>query len=193
MSLTIIAGLGNPGPDYLWTRHNAGFMVLDRLSASTGIPVTQRKFSSFCGEGNWTGKRLLLLKPQTFMNVSGRAVAEALRFHKATPAHLVVVHDDLDIPFGQVKLKPGGGHGGHNGLRSIAAELGTGDFLRVRVGIGRPPRGDSVSYVLGKFSQEEAGSLADVLDGGVDLLELLLREGAPKAMSIFNSRNFLAT
>ena len=191
MSMTVIAGLGNPGPDYSWTRHNAGFMVLDRLAASVGIPVVQKKFASFCGEGNWAGKRILLLKPQTFMNVSGRAVAEAVRFHKLTPAGLVVVHDDLDIPFGQVKLKPGGGHGGHNGLRSIMAEIGTGDFLRVRVGIGRPVKGDSVGYVLGKFRQEEMSDLAAVLDGAVDLLELLLREGAPKAMSTFNSRVFL--
>ena len=145
----LIVGLGNPGPKYLWTRHNAGFMVLDRLSALAGIPITRKSFSGLSGEGSFQGERLLLLKPQTFMNLSGRSVGEALHFHKLSLSDLIVVHDDLDIPFGRVKLKEGGGHGGHNGLRSLVQDLGSGQFLRVRVGIGRPLHGDAANHIAG--------------------------------------------
>src|SRR6202007_1523719 len=127
--------LGNPGSKYQWTRHNAGFMVLDRFAQLAGISVTKKNFSGLYGEGTFRGERLLLLKPQTFMNLSGRSVAEALRFHKLSLQDLIVIHDDLDIPFGRVKLKEGGGHAGHNGLRSLMQELGNGQFVRLRVGI----------------------------------------------------------
>jgi PTH1 family peptidyl-tRNA hydrolase len=131
MSITLIVGLGNPGLKYQWTRHNAGFMVLDRLSDLAGIPVARKRYSGLYGEGSWNGAHLLLLKPQTFMNLSGRSVSEAMRFHKLSFKDLVVIHDDLDIPFGSVKLKEGGGHAGHNGLRSLVSELGGGGFVRV--------------------------------------------------------------
>lgn len=186
----LIAGLGNPGPQYSWTRHNAGFMVLDRLSRLSGISITKKAFSGLAGEGNWEGERMILLKPLTFMNLSGRSVAEALRFYKLSLSDLIVIHDDLDIPFGKLKLKEGGGHGGHNGLRSLAKELGSPDFVRVRVGIGRPVHGDTVNYVLANFGKEEMDSLLGVLDGAVDALEMLLKEGLPKAMSIFHAKEF---
>ena len=189
MSVRLIAGLGNPGPEYHETRHNAGFMVLDRLADSAGIPVTRRSFSGFCGEGRWHGNRLFLLKPQTYMNLSGRSIAEALRYYKLPLEHLIVIHDELDIPFGQVKVKEGGGHGGHNGLRSLMTELGSGDFLRVRVGIGRPLKGDPVKYVLAPFSKDETTVLPRVVDGVCDLLGLLLREGVPKTMSLYNRKD----
>lgn len=192
MSVKLIVGLGNPGSKYLWTRHNAGFMVLDRLAALASIPMSRKSFSGICGEGSWDGERLLLLKPQTFMNLSGRSVAEALRFHKLGPHELIVIHDDLDIPFGRVKVKDSGGHGGHNGLRSLSAELGGGGFIRVRVGIGRPLHGDVVDYVLQNFSKNEMADLPQLLDGVVDLLQLLLKEGAPKAMSLYNNRDLLS-
>ncbi len=192
MAAKLIAGLGNPGSKYLWTRHNAGFMVLDRLSQRADIPVTRKTFSGLFGEGNYEGERLLLLKPQTFMNLSGRSVNPALHFHRLSLKDLFVIHDDLDIPFGQVKLKEGGGHAGHNGLRSLMQELGSGEFVRVRVGIGRPVRGDAADYVLSPFSREETVQLPRLLDGIVDLLELLLREGMPKAMSLYNNRNLVA-
>ena len=188
MAAKLIVGLGNPGPQYSWTRHNAGFMVLDRLSRLSGIPVTRKAFSAFAGDGNWGGERLYLLKPQTFMNLSGRSVAEALRFYKLSLADLIVIHDDLDIPFGSVKLKEGGGHGGHNGLRSLAQELGSSEYARIRVGIGRPPHGDVVNYVLANFAKGEMDALLEVLDGALDALEMLLKEGMPKAMSIFNGK-----
>ncbi|GFO61139.1 peptidyl-tRNA hydrolase [Geomonas silvestris] len=188
MAAKLIVGLGNPGPQYSWTRHNAGFMVLDRLSRQTGISVTKKAFSGLSGDGNWAGERVILLKPQTFMNLSGRSVAEALRFYKLTPADLIVIHDDLDIPYGSVRLKLGGGHGGHNGLRSIDQELGNKEYLRVRMGIGRPVHGDVSNYVLSNFFKEETDSLLNVLDGVIDAMEMLLREGLPKAMSIHHSK-----
>ncbi len=192
MAAKLIVGLGNPGPQYLWTRHNAGFMVLDRLAHLAGIAVTRKNFSGLSGEGSWQGERILLLKPQTFMNLSGRSVAEALRFYKLSLADLIIIHDDLDIPFGRIKLKEGGGHGGHNGLSSLSQVLGSGDFPRVRIGIGRPLHGDVVNYVLSNFSREEMVDLPSILDGTVDLLELLIKEGIPKAMSIYNNRDLVA-
>ena len=189
MAVKLIVGLGNPGPQYQWTRHNAGFMVLDRLSHLAEIPVTKKGFSGLCGEGNWQGERLLLLKPLTYMNLSGRSVAEAVRFHKISLEEVIVIHDDLDIPFGRVKLKKGGGHGGHNGLRSLLSELGSGDFTRIRMGIDRPSRGDVVDYVLTPFSREETGRLPQLLDGAVDVLASLLVEGLAKTMSLYNNRD----
>ena len=190
MAAKLIVGLGNPGPQYSWTRHNAGFMVLDRLSRQAGISVTRKAFSGLSGDGSFAGERVILLKPQTFMNLSGRSVAEALRFHKLTLADLIVIHDDLDIPFGKLRLKEGGGHGGHNGLRSIGQLLGSPDYLRVRVGIGRPLHGDVSNYVLSNFLKEEMDRLQDVLDGVIDAMEMLLTEGLPKAMSIHHSKDY---
>jgi PTH1 family peptidyl-tRNA hydrolase len=191
MSTKMIVGLGNPGSKYLWTRHNAGFMVLDRLSQISGIPVTKKRYSGYYGEGNWKNDRLLLLKPQTFMNLSGQSVSEALRFHKLELKDLLVIHDDLDIPYGRVKVKEGGGHAGHNGLRSLVSELGGGGFMRVRVGIGRPLFGDAADYVLSNFSKDELAVLPHMIEGIIDLLVLYLRDGLGKAMSIYNNRNLL--
>jgi len=192
MAVKLIVGLGNPGARYQWTRHNAGFMVLDRLSHLAGITVAKKGSSSLTGEGFWQGQRLILLKPQTFMNLSGRSVAEVARFHKIPCEDIIVVHDDLDISFGHVRLKKGGGHGGHNGLRSIIADFGVRDFLRLRIGIGRPVRGDVVDYVLNPFSTVEMKDLAAVLDGAVDILESLFSDGLEKTMSLHNNRDFLA-
>lgn len=191
MSTFVIAGLGNPGPQYQWTRHNAGFLFLDRLAASENLSISRRNFSGLAGEWSHGGHRLVLLKPQTFMNRSGYSVMPALQFHKAPLTQLIVVHDELDLPFGAVRFKQGGGHGGHNGLRSIMEQLGRGDFLRLRIGIGRPPHGDTSSYVLGTIPPADMEQLPRVLDGGRDMLEMMLGEGLPKAMSLYNNRNFL--
>jgi PTH1 family peptidyl-tRNA hydrolase len=190
MATKLIVGLGNPGPKYQETRHNAGFMVLDRLAETIRLSVDRTKFASLCGEGNWLGERLVLIKPQTFMNLSGRAVADAARFYKVPPADIVVVHDELDLPYGQIRLKEGGGHGGHNGLRSIIAELGSADFLRLRIGIGRPDKGSAEKYVLAPFTAEESGFVRHVTEGACEALAMLLQEGLPKAMSIFHARIF---
>ena len=190
MAAKLIVGLGNPGSRYQGTRHNAGFMVLDRLAETLRIAIDRTKFAGLYGEANWCGERLVLIKPQTFMNLSGRVVADAARFHKIPPADIVVIHDELDLPFGQLRLKEGGGHGGHNGLRSIIAELGSPDFLRMRIGIGRPDKGSAEKYVLSPFPPEEAGFVRHVADGACEALEMLLREGLPKTMSIFHARTF---
>ncbi|MCL2760895.1 MAG: aminoacyl-tRNA hydrolase [Desulfuromonadales bacterium] len=192
MATKLIVGLGNPGPKYLWTRHNAGFIVLDRFTTLNNIPVTKKSFSGLYGEGNFANNRLLLLKPQTYMNISGRAVAEALRFHKLLPSDIIVIHDDLDISYGQVRIKENGGHGGHNGLRSIHQEIGSDNYIRIRIGIGHPTHGDAADYVLTPFDKSEMPSLPAVVDSAVDALETLLREDVKKAMTLFNNRNLIS-
>lgn len=191
MSTFIIAGLGNPGPTYQWTRHNAGFLFLDRLAHLENSSINRKSFSGLAGEWNYSHSRHILLKPQTFMNLSGRAVMQALQFYKLPLSRLIVVHDELDLPFGTVRFKQGGGHGGHNGLRSIMEQLGKGDFIRLRIGIGKPPHGDTVNYVLGTIPPDQMEALPRVLDGGLEMLEMMLKEGLPKAMSLYNNKNFL--
>lgn len=191
MSTYIVAGLGNPGPTYQWTRHNAGFLFLDRLADQENISISKKSFSGFCGELNFAGHRLILLKPQTFMNLSGNAVMQALQFHKLPLSNLIVIHDELDLPFGSARFKNGGGHGGHNGLRSIIENLGKGDFIRLRIGIGKSPHGDTTGHVLGKIPPDQMEGLSRVLDGGIKMLEVMLKEGLPKSMSLYNNKNFL--
>jgi peptidyl-tRNA hydrolase, PTH1 family len=191
METLIIAGLGNPGPKYHWTRHNAGFLFLDRLAHLEGLSITRKQFGGLTAEWERKGKRLVLLKPQTFMNLSGRSVMPALQFYKLKPEQLIVVHDEIDLPLGTARLKQGGGHGGQNGLRSIMEQLGRGDFLRLRLGIGRPLHGEVTNHVLGTFSPSEMEGFAKVLDGALEMLETALDDGVPKAMSLYNNRNYL--
>lgn len=191
MSTYIIAGLGNPGPTYQWTRHNAGFLFLDRLAHLENISVSKKSFSGLAGEWSFAGHRLILLKPQTFMNLSGTSVMQSLQFHKLPLSNLIVIHDELDLPFGTVRFKQGGGHGGHNGLRSIMENLGKGDFTRLRIGIGKAPHGDTTGHVLGKFPPEQMEGLSLILDGGIEMLEVMLNEGIAKSMSLYNNKNFL--
>ena len=191
MSTYIIAGLGNPGPAYQWTRHNAGFLFLDRLAHLENISISKKAFSGLSGEGNLCDHRLILLKPQTFMNLSGKSVMQALQFHKLPLSQLIVVHDELDLSFGTVRFKNGGGHGGHNGLRSIMENLGKGDFIRLRIGIGKSPYGDTTDHVLGKIPPDQMEGLSRVLDGGMEMLEVMLKEGLAKSMSLYNNKNFL--
>jgi PTH1 family peptidyl-tRNA hydrolase len=190
METLVIAGLGNPGPKYQWTRHNAGFLFLDRIAQLEGLSINRKQFGGLTAEWERKGKRLILLKPQTFMNLSGRSIMPALQFYKLKPEQLIVVHDEIDLPLGAARLKQGGGHGGQNGLRSIMEQLGRGDFLRLRLGIGRPVHGEVTDYVLGNFSPHDMEIVARVLDGALDMLELALDEGVPKAMSLFNSKDY---
>lgn len=190
MDTYVIAGLGNPGPKYHWTRHNAGFLFLDRIAHLEGLSITRKQFGGLTAEWTRNGKRLVLLKPQTFMNLSGRSVQPALQFYKVKPEQLIVVHDEIDLPLGTARLKQGGGHGGQNGLRSIMEQLGKGDFLRLRLGIGRPLHGEVTNYVLGTFTPPEMETFARVLDGALELLETALDEGVPKAMSLYNNKNY---
>lgn len=191
MKQLIIAGLGNPGSQYQWTRHNAGFLFLDRLAQLQNISLTKKAFSGLTGEWRLFDTRITIVKPDTFMNLSGRSVLQALQFFKLNSTNLLVVHDDLDLPFGTVRLKQGGGHGGHNGLRSIMELTGKNDFIRLRIGIGRPLHGDTVNYVLGNFPPDQMEGMANVLDGALDMVKMYLEEGLPKSMSLFNNKNFI--
>jgi len=186
----LVVGLGNPGPGYSGNRHNVGHMALAVLADRASARFKNHKTSADVAEGRSfaAGPKLVFAKPSTFMNVSGGPVAELLRFYKIEPARLIVLHDELDIPFDSVRLKFGGGHGGHNGLRDIIARIGTGDFTRVRIGIGRPPgRQPAADYVLRDFSGEERELLSNVLVDAADATELIASEGLTVAQLKFHS------
>lgn len=171
----IVAGLGNPGDEYAGTRHNAGFMVVDELCRRGEGRLSKHKGGALVATVRLVGERVVLAQPQTFMNLSGGPVASVLQYFSGSIDRLIVVHDELDLPFGSLRLKLGGGDGGHNGLRSIRQSLGTGDYLRVRVGIGRPPgRQRSVDYVLCRFSVSERQHISYEVDRAADTVEALL-------------------
>ncbi|HEY8370827.1 MAG TPA: aminoacyl-tRNA hydrolase [Thermodesulfobacteriota bacterium] len=198
--MRIIAGLGNPGPQYETTRHNVGFLVVDALADAHGLVFGPRKFDALTARGRVAGEEVLLAKPLTYMNLCGRSLAPLAAFHKVAPSDLLVVHDDLDLELGRIQLRERGGDGGHNGLRSIIAELGTRDFARLRVGIGRPRppegappgaaaaarRGQVVDYVLSPFTDEELPILERVIARAVEAIESVLRDGIARAMNRFN-------
>ncbi len=182
----LIAGLGNPGAKYHNNRHNIGFMVVDELARRWGVTYRE-KFKGFHGKGLMRSTDIHLLKPQTFMNVSGVSVGAAASFFKQGPENVIVIHDELDLDYGVVRLKRGGGHAGHNGLRSIFSHYGK-DFARVRVGIGRP-RGENVtSHVLGDFSKDELPQLGAVVDLAADAVERVVEDGLVPAMNDINQR-----
>ena len=184
-----VAGLGNPGRKYEQTRHNAGFLVVDRLAERWGIDCSKKQFGALVGDGAIRHERCVLAKPQTFMNRSGHPLRSLLGFYKAEVDQLIVIHDDMDIPFGELKLKQGGGHGGHNGLRDTHKHFGGGDYFRVRFGVGRPPQGwDSADYVLGKWSGIERDGLDHAVDRAADAVEALLRDGLVAAQNTFHAR-----
>jgi len=176
--ITLVVGLGNPGPGYAGNRHNVGFMVLEELLRRVGGRLTSHKAGADVLETRLAGRRVVLARPRSFMNVSGPAVAGTARFFTIPPTDVVVVHDDLDLEYGVLKLKRGGGEGGHNGLRSVSACLGTRDYLRVRFGIGRPPgRMDPADFVLRDFSAEQRRELDLLVDRCADAVEQLLTQG----------------
>ncbi|MGV9680034.1 aminoacyl-tRNA hydrolase [Nocardia sp. NPDC003482] len=173
----LVVGLGNPGPEYERTRHNVGFLVADVLAERVGGRFTvHKKSGADLLEARLDGRKVLLAKPRSFMNVSGRPVAALARFFSVPPTEVIVVHDELDLPFGTIRLKRGGGEGGHNGLRSVSSSLTTKDYLRVRFGIGRPPgRQDPADFVLKPFSSPERKELPVIVEQAADAVELLLR------------------
>jgi len=183
----LVVGLGNPGKKYLGNRHNVGFMAVERLADDKRLPEWREKFSGVYSRGD----ELMVLKPMTFMNVSGDSVQPAAAFVKVEPAQIVVLHDELDLPWGDVRLKLGGGHAGHNGLRSIIGRLGTPDFVRVRIGIGRPPagfRGEVADFVLQDFDSAERAELPDVLARAVSAVNAVLEKGFAAAQNTVNTR-----
>ena len=188
----LVVGLGNPGPAYAGNRHNVGAMVLDELAARAGIRLSPGKGArarALSGEGRLAGRRVVLARPTTYMNESGGPVRGLLDYHSIPLADLVVIHDDLDLPFATVRLKRGGGEGGHNGLRSITRSTGGKDYLRVRVGIGRPPgRQDPADFVLRDFSAVERKELDLILAEAADATELLLERGLEMAQNEVHPR-----
>jgi PTH1 family peptidyl-tRNA hydrolase len=181
----LVVGLGNPGPQYAKTRHNVGFMVADLLAARLGAPFKVHKRSGAeIVTGRLGNRSVVVAKPRTFMNESGRHIGPLAKFYSVSPADMIVIHDELDIDFGKIRLKLGGGEGGHNGLRSVANALGTKDFQRVRIGIGRPPgRKDPAAFVLEPFTAAERAELATICELAADATELLIAAGLEPAQN----------
>ncbi|MGV9819561.1 aminoacyl-tRNA hydrolase [Nocardia xishanensis] len=181
----LVVGLGNPGPEYERTRHNVGFLVADVLAERVGGRfAVHKKSGADLLQARLDGRQVLLAKPRSYMNLSGRPVAALARFFSVPPTEVIVVHDELDLPFGAVKLKRGGGEGGHNGLRSISSALTTKDYVRTRIGIGRPPgRQDPADFVLKPFSAPERKEVPVIVEQAADAVELLLRVGLETAQN----------
>ncbi|MFQ6100563.1 MAG: aminoacyl-tRNA hydrolase [Anaerolineae bacterium] len=189
---SLIVGLGNPGPRYAANRHNIGFRCLERLAAAHNLAFDKRQKQARVALGTIHGRRVILAQPQTFMNESGRAAVPLARFYQVPPEHMLVVYDDLDLSLGRVRLRPEGGSGGHKGMQSIIKHLGSQNFPRLRIGIGRPSeRMDPAAYVLQDFSAEEEPLLEETLERAVAAIETWLREGIEVAMSRYN-RGLLA-
>jgi len=184
----LIVGLGNPGPKYANNRHTVGFMVVDALAERWGAPALRDKFQGMFAKACFARREALLLKPMTFMNLSGDSVQRAMRFFKVPLTNVLVIHDEMDLPFGQLRLKLGGGTAGHNGLKSMIQCCGGNDFVRLRFGIDRPRSGRPEGYVLSDFAAVERAELPDVIDRAAVGVEDVLRDGAALAMNRFNRR-----
>ncbi|MFZ5650590.1 MAG: aminoacyl-tRNA hydrolase [Bacillota bacterium] len=184
----LVVGLGNPGREYAFTRHNMGFRLVDLLAARLNTPVDKNLFKSITGRGLLHGKTVILAKPQTYMNLSGNSVAALMNWFKATPSDLVVAYDDVDLPPGKIRLRPHGGHGGHRGMESIIEKTGTGGFARVRIGVGRPPNPgyDTADWVLGRLSEEEEKLAGEALERAAEAVITLINEGIDAAMNRYN-------
>ena len=189
-AMYLIVGLGNPGNRYRVTRHNIGFMVLEKLAAQLEIQLKQKSFNALWGKGTLTGNNILLAEPQTFMNLSGTAVRQLQSFFKTDISKIIVIHDDLDLPFGAIRLKEGGGTAGHKGLASIESNLGTSDFMRVRLGIGKPVDKSRIEgYVLEPFRKEERDLLPDVISRAADASTEIVLNGLQKAIGKYQTKN----
>jgi PTH1 family peptidyl-tRNA hydrolase len=190
--MKLIVGLGNPGPKYDGTRHNIGFMVVRKLAEVAGIALTRQGHQGVYGVGRCGKEEATLLLPQTFMNLSGASVCSAHQSLGIAPGDLIVVHDDIDLPFGRLRIRRNGGHGGHNGLRSIASTLGT-DFYRIKVGVGRPITTDAdvAAHVLSAFSSLEKKQLDTVISAACTVVVTLINQGEAQAMNDFNNRELL--
>jgi PTH1 family peptidyl-tRNA hydrolase len=184
----LVVGLGNPGQSYAGTRHNAGYLVVDALAGRAGDRLRSHRSRTDVAEIRLAGRRLILARPRSYMNTAGGPVAALRGYYRIEPTQMIVVHDELDIPFGTIRLKRGGGDNGHNGLRSLTAAMKTRDYFRVRVGIGRPPgRMDPADYVLRDFSAAERKELPLVVDRAADAVEMLLAEGLEPAQNRFHA------
>ena len=187
--MKLLVGLGNPGEKYQATRHNIGFMVAQQVALNNQIALKKKGYQGLYGVGRAATRETTILLPQTFMNCSGSSVMAAYRSLGIVPGDLIVIYDDLDLPFGRMRIKRDGGHGGHNGLRDIVAVLGQNDFIRLKVGIGRPEHGNVTGHVLSRFDPDEQKLLPRLLDSAVDAIETILRDGVLEAMNSFNNFN----
>ena len=188
--MIVIAGLGNPGREYINTRHNVGFMVIDRLAEKYGIDVTEKKHKGLIGKGVIEGQKVILAKPQTYMNSSGECLRELTDYYKPdTETEVIVVYDDITLDVGGIRVRKKGSAGGHNGMKSIIAHLGTENFHRVRVGIGeKPPKMDLADWVLGHFHKEDEENLKRAVDQACEAVKLIMAGNADEAMNIYNRK-----
>ncbi len=185
----LIAGLGNPGSTYDNTRHNIGFESVERTAERLGVKIVKKKFLSLCGEAFWSSEKLLLMKPQTFMNASGEAVRKASEFYSIPIDRIVVIHDELDLKLGVIKISRGGGAAGHNGVKSVINSLGSKDFARIRMGIGKPQqRIAGADYVLSKFTVAERDLMEKMIDTSTTATLEVISDGVDSAMNIYNGQ-----
>ena len=185
--MLIIAGLGNPGKEYENTRHNAGFMVMDALAEKIGADISEKKHKALCGKGVIGGEKVILMKPQTYMNSSGESIRAAADYYKVDPAEFIVIYDDISLVPGGIRIRKKGSAGGHNGIKNIIAHLGTQEFPRVRIGVGeKPARMDLADYVLGRFPKEEAETMTTAFKDGAAAVVDMMTEGVEAAMNHFN-------
>jgi len=188
----MIAGLGNPGNEYIDSRHNIGFQVIDSLSEDLNVLSAKTKMTAMIADTRWEGYRLFLIKPLGYMNRSGSVLYEVARYFHIDISHLIVVHDDVDIQMGRIKIKQKGGHGGHNGIRSVIESLGSDEFYRVRIGIGRPSlQGSMTNHVLGNFHADEKEQVKIVIETAVRSIKTILLKGISQAMNQFNNKQIL--
>ena len=184
----VICGLGNPGKKYANTRHNMGFITIDQLAEKHDIKVDKVKFKALVGEGRIAGQKVLLVKPQTYMNLSGESVQEVMHFYKLDPEELIVIYDDLDLEAGALRLRKFGSAGTHNGMRSVVQHLNSDRFPRIRLGIGANGKRDIIDHVIGGFTKEEVPVLEEAVTKAVAAVECMLAEGIDRAMSQYNSK-----
>jgi len=188
MPVKAFIGLGNPGSKYANTRHNIGFMVLDKLVGKLGGDISRSKFSGLWGQVTIGDRRIYFLKPQTYMNLSGESVGQFLAYFKIKPSEILIIHDDLDLPLGRIKLVRKGGSGGHKGIRSVIAILGTENFCRMKIGIGRPRYGEDVEkFVLSPFYSDEKETLEKIVEIAVHGLIMVAEKGIDRAMNVLNA------
>lgn len=183
----MMAGLGNPGEKYARTRHNIGFLVIDQLAAMLSLPIEKSRFDALYARGRLDGAGLVLAKPLSYMNRSGFPLQKLSSYFKIPLENIVIIHDDLDLEFGKIKIVKKRGHGGHNGIRSIVDAFGSKDFIRVRVGVGRPPgAADAAGHVLSRFSKGEARQLDEIIDLSARAAEMVVNQGVSSAMNVYN-------
>lgn len=187
--MKLIIGLGNPGTKYINTRHNIGFEAIDALSESYNIDIKKSKFKAFFGEGKIRSNRVLLVKPQTYMNLSGESVAAFASWYKISPENILIIYDDVSLPIGQIRIRTKGSAGGHNGIKSIIQNLGRDDFERIKIGINEKPAGwDLANYVLSKFTEDERIELDKTIKDVTKATEMIITKGIQEAMNVYNSK-----